>query len=309
MLALCLPAGAGEDPAALATLRNCAGLVRGQSYKGLDRLKPLCPDLEDALSSVGVAEQLGVDWQSRLTSQSLDGIVALIDHFHGQPPGTAPDRDSLAAAMQSLQMHHEHDSWWQRFKAWLASWLRSPEVRQTDNGWLRQLLGRINLPPTIARGVGYASVGLLLALALYVVLRELRLSGLLTRGPQRRIRPAPITPQFAAADAPLDPSQLQALPAWEQPAAMLKLLVQVLHRTGRLGGERALTHRELIERARLDETAQRERFQRVARLAERQVYALHAPGEPATLDADLRTVIADGLSLHGELSSAVRGGA
>jgi hypothetical protein len=306
-LALSVPAGAGEDAPAVAALKRCVVSVHGQSLRGLESFQARCPELKGALAELGLSGQLGVNWQSRLTTRSLEGIVALADRYQGQPAGAAPDVAALAAAMQSLEMHQHPDSWWQRFKTWLSSWLRSPEVRSRDNGWLQRLLARIDVPPALARAIGYVSVGLLLAFALYVLLRELRLSGMLARGPQRRLRPLPTTPRLLERETPLDPAQLQALPAWQQPAAVLRLLVQVLHRTGRLSGERALTHRELIERARLDETAQRERFQRVARLAERQVYGLQEPGESAAVDAALRAVVADGLSLHGELSSAARG--
>jgi hypothetical protein len=136
------------------------------------------------------------------------------------------------------------------------------------------------------------------------VLRELKLAGVL----ERRSRPA-----RAAASAPIhtvapdrlsDLDAVQALPAWQQPAALLAVLVQTLRQSGRLGLERALTHRQLVERAEFDEGSQRSRFQRVARLAERQRYGAQAAMQPTAPEPELLQALADGVSLNAQLRAA-----
>jgi hypothetical protein len=78
-------------------------------------------------------------------------------------------------------------------------------------------------------------------------------------------------------------------------------MVQALRQSDRLGLERALTFRELSERAKLDDELQRTRFERIARLAERQRYgARRQPPAPAS-DEQLRESLADGLSLYAQL--------
>jgi hypothetical protein len=94
---------------------------------------------------------------------------------------------------------------------------------------------------------------------------------------------------------------LDTLPLWERPAALLQLLVQALLQSDRLGLERALTFRELSERAKLDDELQRSQFERVARLAERQRYGARSQPPSAGSDEQLRQTLADGLALYAQL--------
>jgi hypothetical protein len=306
-LALACPALAGEDLPPTTALRACSISTQGQSIRGIENLRAHCPDLERALTELGLTQQLGESWQKRIDSRALPGLAHLADRFAGAPPAAAPDPATLTAAMQSLQAHETHQSWWERFKSWLRSWFRSPEQRSADNTWLQRLLAHIQLPPLLARLVGYGAITLLLVLSLWIVLRELKVAGVLQRSPaanrDRASRGAP-----APAAAPLDPAALESLPLWQQPAALLGLLVETLHRSGRLKFERALTHRELVERALLDEDWQRPRFERVAQLAERQLY-----GAPWTAgegeETALRRALAEGLSLREQLQAAAGGAA
>lgn len=302
MLAL---AGAvrADDSSPAAVLRACGIATQGESIRGMEALRTRCPDLERALTDLGLTQQLGESWQKRIDSRALPGLAHLVDHFAGAPAVAAPDPAALAAAMQSLQVHDTPQSWWERFKSWLRSWFRSPETRSADNGWLQRLLARIQLPPLLARLVGYLAIALLLGLSLWIVLRELKVAGVLQRQPAREPGTAAKGPLAPAAAIPLDPAQLQSLPLWQQPAALLGMLVVTLQRSGRLKLERALTHRELVERARLDEGAQRLRFERVAQLAERQLYgAPQAAG--AGDETALRRALAEGLSLRQQLQAA-----
>jgi hypothetical protein len=57
------------------------------------------------------------------------------------------------------------------------------------------------------------------------------------------------------------------------PSALLRTLIATLVKSGRLTGEHSLTHSELTKRARFDDAAQRESFQKVAQLAEREVFS------------------------------------
>jgi hypothetical protein len=85
----------------------------------------------------------------------------------------------------------------------------------------------------------------------------------------------------------------------ERPSILLKMLVATLVKTGRLQAERSLTHRELIGRAKFDDSSQRESFRRVAQLAERVVYG----GDEAP--AELDEVVQAGRALHSQLSGVV----
>jgi len=154
ILAVACGARADEAGSPAAILRQCAVTTQHQAIKGMEELRARCPDLEAALTSLGLTQQLGESWQKRIDSRALAGLAHLADRFAGAPPAAAPDPAALAAAMQSLQPHDPHQSWWERFKSWLRSWFRSPEERSADNSWLRHLLLHLQLPPLLARVVG-----------------------------------------------------------------------------------------------------------------------------------------------------------
>jgi hypothetical protein len=111
--------------------------------------------------------------------------------------------------------------------------------------------------------------GLLLAvlvLAAFFIITELTAAGFFSRG--RRSDRAAVR-HDPAADGPAPPSEPDAVPLFDKPAILLRLLVKGLSRTGRLRADRHLTHRELVDRAVFDEDIQRQRFARVAGLARR----------------------------------------
>ena len=291
----------------VAILQACVTRTHDKTFKGLEQFKPDCPDLERAIAELGLADHLAENWRQRLDYRSLAGFASLTSRFAGEPATVGPRVDALASAMQSLQVHDAPQSWWQRFKSWLRSWFRSPQGHGADQNLLRRWLARINLPQSVTRTIGYLGIALLLGASLWVVLRELKLAGVLERRSRRARATASGPTQTAAPDRLSDLDAVQALPAWQQPAALLAVLVQTLRQSGRLGLERALTHRQLVERAVFDEGSQRSRFQRVARLAERQLYGAQAARLPTAPEPELLQALAQGVSLNAQLR-ATRGG-
>jgi hypothetical protein len=77
------------------------------------------------------------------------------------------------------------------------------------------------------------------------------------------------------------------------------MLIATLVKTGRLNGAHSLTHRELAKRARFDDSQQRESFQKIAQLAEREVFS----GKEVASD-DLGEVLRVGRSLDEQLQAA-----
>ncbi|HWW22124.1 MAG TPA: hypothetical protein VNZ06_15090, partial [Steroidobacteraceae bacterium] len=95
---------------------------------------------------------------------------------------------------------------------------------------------------------------------------------------------------------------LDATSLSERPALLLRLLVQALERSGRLAGDRTLTHRELIARAGFDGEGQRQRFASISLRAEQQVY-----GRAAAFvndDPELQRVLHEGRELYSQLLAA-----
>jgi hypothetical protein len=274
----------------------------GRHIKGLGQLETLCPGLTKALSDLNLTQQVGEEWRGRLNPLALGQLADLQRYYDGAPRFEAPRVESLAAAVSSLRVQHAPQSWWERFRSWLRSLLRQDEIPSTaDTGWLERLLAHLTLKPWVAKAIGYGTIALVIALALWIIWRELRYANVLTR----RRRPSgglgrnEWRPQAFAAE--LRAGDLDRLPLWERPALLLQLLVQALRQAQRLGLERALTFRELAERAKLDDELQRARFERIARLAERQRYGARSQSPTPGSDEQLRESLADGLSLYAQL--------
>jgi hypothetical protein len=287
-----------------AVLQACAqtGSPMGRQFHGLEQLETPCPGLTQALTALGLTQQIGEEWRGRLDPSAIGQLADLRRFYEGEPRFEAPHIESLAAAVSSLHVQSAPQSLWQRFKSWLRSLLRQDEVpSRTDNGWLDRLLAHLKLTPWVAQAIGYTTIGLVIALALWIIWRELRYANVLTRRrrPSGGIARAEWTPQAFAAE--VRAGDLDRLPLWERPALLLQLLVQALRQSQRLGFERALTFRELAERARLDDELQRTRFERIARLAERQRYGARGQSPTSGSDEQLRETLADGLSLYAQL--------
>jgi hypothetical protein len=292
-LAQCDPTPASD---AAQVLEDCAAMARAADTS--QSLLQQCPDLERALIDLGLIPQLAPDWQRGLNRTALAELAQQARHYQSPPLSSAPHIDSLPLVMQALQRVSVHQSRWQQFKEWLASLLRQPPQNVS---WLRNLLAHLALPPLLARVLGYAMVAAVLCLALWIVRREFKALGVLTRGRRgRRVRGENgRATRTAESEAGLP--DLEALPLWQRPAALLAALVQALQRSGRLSRERALTHRELGERGTFDDAAQRTRFVDVSRLAERRLYGERGREESAAPDPQTLQVLADGLELYRQL--------
>jgi hypothetical protein len=300
-------AAASTPPASIppeAVLEGCAQSPSptGRPLEGLEQLETLCPGLTQALSELGLAQQIGEEWRGRLNLLALGQLADLQRYYDGAPRVAAPRVEALASVASSLRVQTAPQSWWQRFKSWLRSLLRQDEApSRADFGWLERLLSHLKLKPWLAQAVGYTTIGLVIALALWIIWRELRQAKVFTRHRKAagRIERTGWMPPAFAPD--LRGADLDALPLWDRPAVLLQLLVQALRQSDRLGLERALTFRELSERVKLDDDLQRTRFERVARLAERQRYGVRSQPPSLGSDEQLRETLADGLSLYAQL--------
>ena len=293
-LGQCGPAWASDSAQ---VLEDCASAGPPLAPTGIDGLRMACPDLERALLDLGLADQLGPDWRRQISRTAVLQLAQLVQRYRARPLSNAPHIDSLPQVMRTLQAGSAHPSWWQQFKDWLWSWLRQP---QQNMGWLQRLLSQLRLPPLLARVLGYATIAAVLSLALWIVWREIKALRALARQPARAVR-ATRRRKTAAADSGLALPDLEALPPWQRPAALLAALVQALRRSGRLTMERALTHRELGERCAFDDPAQRTRFVGVSRLAERTLYGEEARTGSESPDPQTTQVLADGVELYRQL--------
>ena len=144
----------------------------------------------------------------------------------------------------------------------------------------------------------YGLTALLLTAIAAVLAFELRGTGL-TRA--RRVALLPRRRRITAGSTESVQSHFPE-PDWtrlrEQPARVLRLLVDTLTRARRLERDRHLTCRELETQARFETEIERTGFAQVARLAERELYG--PPGVTVLPDGVLR----DAQTLHARLLAA-----
>jgi hypothetical protein len=177
--------------------------------------------------------------------------------------------------------------WWQEFKDWLRQWLSSPE--SADPSWLNRWLSRISLPRLLMQSLLYVLMGVILVTTLWIVWRELKVSRRGARAGSGAASRLPPLPQRTPA---LSLDEIERAPLAEQPALLLRLLVQALLQSGRLSNDRALTHRELGARSGFDDSEQHDRFVRISLLAERLLYGPAGAAASATAAAASATTAA-----------------
>jgi len=299
-------AAADSGPDAL--LENCARWhdLDHAHRRGLSQFDAHCPGLQAAIGELGLSVQLDPGWRARIDPDALRELLALRQRYALAPPAAGPDVQAVPALARSLQASAAPpQSVWQRFKAWLRAWLESGNPSRTPSRWtwLDQWLAHVHPTLWAVKIIAYSTLAIVIALAAWIIGRELRAAGILSRRPtQPTPDGGPHAWQSPRTQRTLRIDELESMPVPERPAALLQLLVQALRRAGRLGVERALTHRELVDRARLEGSEQRARFERVAQLAERQIYGVPAAAA-GTADADVGVALAEGVGLHRELSA------
>lgn len=261
-----------------------------------------CPDLIDAVVVLGLDQQLRRGWRRHLDASGLEGLHALMQRYRAEgatPLSNGPDLKRLPEALRDLDAPAPTKlSWWQRFERWLDR-LLSPE--KPNNGWLAPLLSRLSIPRRVQQLILYATIAALLAMAAWIIWRELKAAGALSGQKRGRRRAGRSDSPAVARPAELAFEDLQQAPAAERCVWLVRLLVQALRRTGRLSRESALTYRELAARPMFDDWQQRARFERLALVAEQQRY-----GALSLDDAQWLQLLEEGRSLYVHwLSAAV----
>lgn len=280
-------ASAGAADSGLLTA--CAGQAPAGA-RGIAALEAACPGVQAALQEQGLAAHLPSGWQESLDAESLGALARLHQRYQDQPQ-RQPDPTVLPGILQQLasEQAEPRRTLWQMAMDWLRTWLGQQEGGK--GSWLDDLLERLGQSRDLIRVVTYVLLAIVLVAVIALVVHELRAHGVLSR------RRTPVGHGDAAQDIDRkarDPrlQDLDAAALHEQPALLLRLLVAQLMARGALQAERSLTHRELVEQARLPDADSRARFARVSRTAERARYAA------GTLDpAQAREVIADGRAL------------
>jgi hypothetical protein len=183
------------------------------------------------------------------TPNQLHDLRALLGSYRSSPASV--ERFDFAALPELLARTLEVQptppvSWWQRFMDWLAQKLRGGG--ESDYRWLTEFLKSLDPPEWLADLILRASVAVMLLLALAVVVNELRAANL-SSWLQRRSRTQRASRVPAATGAArLAWKDVANLPPGQQPAALLRLVLQELIERGLLPDDQSLTNREMLAR-------------------------------------------------------------
>lgn len=258
---------------AVSALDACTGALDPALDVGYEKIAARCPDLAPSLALSPWAEWLPRDWDragNNLSSGGLKELRALIVAESRRGPGVeAPQPAHLAAVLAALApAEHAPRSWWERFKSWLRERLRVREASARP-AWLVRVLDALKSRAALIRTVSFAALALVTLLAGAMVVGELRAAGWLRTG--RRRRPAAGVAASAAAAADL--ATIEGAAAAERPRLLLELITARLAALERLPPARALTVRELLQAARLQDAGDRARLAALGEASERLRYS------------------------------------
>ena len=212
-------------------------------------LEEVCPGLAQAVAVLPAAASLSQPLELQTTPNQLRDLRALLGSYRSPPAGV--ERFDFSALPELLARTLQVEpappvSWWQRFKDWLGKKLRGSG--ESDYRWLAEFLKSLEPPAWLADLILRGSVAAILLLALAVVVNELRAANL-SSWLQRRSRKqrASLVPAAAGA-AKLAWKDVPSLPPAQQPAALLRLVLQELIERGLLPDDQSLTNREMLAR-------------------------------------------------------------
>ena len=254
---------------ALPAIDDCLARLDTGLDVGYARIADRCPDLKSALTQSPWAPWLPADWSrpdNELSAAGLSELRTLLARA-ARPEAARPSPprvQRLAAVLAALTRSDAgRGSWWLRFKEWLRG-IVAPQV--PGNEGLRRWLDRINLSTAASELIAGAALALVVALAAGVVINELRIAGFLgTRALSGRA-PAPDPRRGARYPSPED---IDRAPPRRQPGLLLELIARRLAEQDRLPPARALTARELGQRASLPDETGRSRLAELVAVSER----------------------------------------
>jgi uncharacterized protein DUF4129 len=259
----------------IAVLDACIAKLDAQIDIGYDRVARRCPDLAPALEQSGWAAWLPQGWKESRNDLSVGSLRELrrtvARELAPHPVAKIPNVETLKDIISDLgTTGQERSGLWSRFKKWLRS-LFERSAQQNDEGWLSRLISRAGVSGAVMEIITYVALGIVVALAGFIVFNELRLAGILKR---RRAGNAGDEGASLPADGlRIAWADVERAPLRDQPRLLMQLVASRLTDLKRLPPAGAFTVREIVRTADLKQPADRERLNEIALTSERVRYA------------------------------------
>jgi hypothetical protein len=260
--------------APLDMLKICA--TESKDIVGIAALEAACPGLGAALTSLGLDREFDPGWREKLTARNLADAAYLAQSHVASGSTSALDVSTVPNILAGLEVAAppETVSLWRQFGAWLDGWFhRHGTAFSSLNRWLAYVAKSVGLLNAIV----YLLIAAIVVAAGWVIYSELRAAGLF--GAERRRMASQSTHVRGTSEGAGVPVT-EAISLAASVAMLLRQLVDALARTGRLGANRGLTYRELVERSAFDNRLQQGVFADVAGAAEAVKYGPRAAASP-----------------------------
>ena len=237
-------------------LDACVARLDRELDVGYERIAARCPELPGTLTHSAWAPWLPADWNqpgNQLSAEGLGELHTLLSRsLAPSAPARAPRPQTAAAVVARISPAADSGKgWWARFTAWLRKITTRGEADSGLGAWL----SRLDFSHGAFTVVAWLALALVMAVALAILVNELRIAGVFRARRPAGSRGALAPDGAGVADERLH--QLERREPREQPALLLQLIAERLTEQGRLPPARALTARELLHGARLADDSER----------------------------------------------------
>jgi hypothetical protein len=298
MAEVALPASPGED--AMGAIDNCLLRLDVDVDVGFERISARCPQLARHMHGADWAAWLPAGWNdpyNDVSARSLVQLQMLVVRELAVRTGTrTPAVAGLRPILADFAVRNQQGSgWWARFEKWLHTVLAASEPHPRSGGFDR-LAGRVSVSQAVIELVTYGTLACIVVLAGFIVVNEWRVAGIYRR---RGAGSEGAKDAYGEASRLLSWQDVERAAPTDKARVLLELLALRLTAARRLPASGALTVRELMRAAQLQDAVDRERLFEVAFAAERLRFSAESlPSET------LAAVIERGRELLQRLSAA-----
>jgi hypothetical protein len=267
------------------SLDECLEKLSAVPKKDFEAISSLCDSLPAQLEASPYAAWLPQQWwQDPLHVSSLEEVASLIDHLEPAPVAqAAPDATLLAPILEDIRQVEieRQQSLMERIREWIRKRLEPATAEgEAPPEWIKWLES-LARHQAFLQILSYVLLALVVGLALGIVFVELKAAGVFAP----RIRDRSLRGVRTATGLPgTQDLSLETIDPLLRPSLLLDRVLGVLAGPQRARVDRSLTHRELRHAVRFDEPAHVQRFENLARCAERVRYS---PAPPPREDIDL----------------------
>lgn len=284
LLAWALPVGAQAIVEVRGSLDECLEKLSAVPKKDFEAIASLCHSLPSVLDNSPYAAWLPQQWwQDPLHDSSLEEFASLIDHLEPAPAAQAPDAALLAPILDEIRQVEikRSQSLIERIKQWFRERFEPAAAQEGETpAWIKWVEA-IARHETFLQILSYVLLALIVGLALGIVFVELKAAGVFDRrAREKSVRGLHPDRGFLGTGMLED---LDTLDPLLRPSRLLDRVLAMLADPQRVRLDRTLTHRELQQTIRFDEPAHGQRFEALARCAERVRYS---PSPPPRVDID-----------------------